>query len=116
MNDLLRGRGISAAHVIALCALDARPGSSRADLARDMQVTPQAAGGIAEKLVERGLVTRTESGDGRSIELSLTESGRRLTDEVRPALERLRQDVLRLFRPEAAAFIDGAPRHLLNRL
>jgi DNA-binding MarR family transcriptional regulator len=113
MQLSLKGCGISAAHFIALDFLAGHPDSSRAELSRGLQVTPQAAGGMVDRLVATGLVSRTVV-NGARIELALTDSGWQLLERATPIVDGLARDMLRLFRSPHGLFLDGASRHLLT--
>lgn len=107
---------LTAGQFIALLHLARCPGISRAELAREIQVTPQAIGGLAAHLLERGLVSRGVSGPGRPHAFALTDDGCQLIDELMPLMECITEEMLRCFRPNLATAFDGALRHLLTRL
>ena len=116
MQAALAGSGISAAQYIALNYLAGHPNSSRADLSRGIKITPQAAGGIVDKLVAKGLVSRTPFTSGTRIEAALTGRGQQVLEEAAPVVDAIARDILRMFRPAHGAFLDAAPRHLLAKL
>lgn len=69
------------ARVIAMIAL--QEGISQKDLAFLLGIRPQTLGEMLRKLEERGLVERAKSeADGRVIEVSLTDEGRKLAAEI----------------------------------
>lgn len=116
INRALDERNVTAGQFIALAHLARCPGMSRAELAREIQVTPQAIGGLATQLLEKGLVTRTASGPGHPHSFTLTDEGCQLIDELMPVMDAITQEMLCYFRPNLATAIDGALRHLLMRL
>jgi DNA-binding MarR family transcriptional regulator len=67
-------------------------GSARlADLAAHLSVSPSTATRMCDRLVRKGLVTRTRDDiDRREVKLDLTEAGRNLVHQV---MERRREDV-----------------------
>lgn len=116
VNRVLDARELTAGQFIALVHLGRCPGMSRAELAREIQVTPQAIGGLAAQLLDKGLITRTVSGPGHPHALALTDDGCKLIDELIPVMESVTEEMLRYFRPNLALAVDGALRHLLIRL
>jgi hypothetical protein len=59
LQDALRGCDITAIQLSALLDIARHPEMSRAKLARELRLTPQAIGGITAPPVERVLVTRS---------------------------------------------------------
>jgi DNA-binding MarR family transcriptional regulator len=116
INRALNERNVTAGQFIALVHLARCPGMSRAELAREIQVTPQAIGALAAQLLEKGLVSKVASGPGHPHAFTLTDDGCQLIDELMPAMECITEEMLRYFRPNLATAIDGALRHLLMRL
>lgn len=108
--------GVTANQFMALIRIANTPGLSRSDLARGLQVTPQAVGVLAGQLLDKGLISRTVNRPGLPMELALTEAGYEIIKLSRKNLETLSQEILRFFRPNLAAALDGAFRHLLVRL
>jgi DNA-binding MarR family transcriptional regulator len=86
--------GVAFPQYLCMRVLSKYPGRSNADLARDMNVSPQAMNMVLRGLEERGLVTRPASvSSGRSLPARLTREGEELlkrTDAgVRAAEKRL---------------------------
>ena len=86
--------GLAFPQYICLRVLSKFPGRSNAELARDMNVSPQAMNMVLRALEQRGLVTRPASvASGRSLPAELTREGANLlkrTDSgVRAAERRL---------------------------
>ena len=78
----------------SLVVLASRGPQSVAALAEAVAVTPPTASRLCERLVRKGLIRRREdSRDRRAVRLALTESGRRLVDDV---TERRRAEIARL--------------------
>src|SRR4051812_28415900 len=75
MDAALREVGVSLVQWDALRAIERMPGASGHDLAVATFQSDQSFGTLANRLVDRGLVTRA-AGRGRRLEHSLTESGR----------------------------------------
>jgi DNA-binding MarR family transcriptional regulator len=74
MDAALRDVGVSLVQWDALRAIDRMPGASGHDLAVATFQSDQAFGTLANRLVDRGLISRT-AGLGRRIEHTLTASG-----------------------------------------
>jgi DNA-binding MarR family transcriptional regulator len=67
----------------ALRFVAAEPGSSSAELARRMSVTPQTMHKLVADLEQRGLLQlRPRTGHGRILDANLTEQGHRILDEA----------------------------------
>lgn len=108
---------LSVGQFMALDHIMSSPGINRASLARRLQITPQAAGGLSRQLVEKGLLHREAAERGLPIALTVTDTGRRRHAEAAPAVEALSMSLLlRCVRPGAVSQMDGAFRHVLVRL
>jgi DNA-binding MarR family transcriptional regulator len=116
MHQVVRPSGVSASQFIALLRIAGCPGISRAELARRLQISPQAVGGLTGQLIDKGLIERARSDRGLAVAFTVTEQGARVIDEAIPAIDGLGEEMLRFFRPNLAAAMDGALRHLLDRL
>ena len=98
--------GLTPQHYLALLAIHGHGPSGRVTvgvLADRMQVRPNSAVGLADRLVRRGLVNRLHSRDDRrERHLELTSRGERMLRQVaglnRGELTRLRADLIRLLR------------------
>jgi DNA-binding MarR family transcriptional regulator len=93
-TSVLEPMGLSFPQYICMRVLSKFPGRSNAQLARDMDVTPQAMNMVLRGLQERGLVTRPATvSSGRSLPAELTRAGAQLLERtdagVRPAERRL---------------------------
>lgn len=99
MDAALRDIGISLVQWDALRAIDRMPAASGHELALATFQSDQAFGTLANRLIERGLISRT-AGHGRRLEHTLTASGAAALDDG----HRIAADVLKhLFAPLAAA-------------
>jgi len=77
MDAALRNVGVSLVQWDALRAIDRMPVASGHDLAVATFQSDQAFGTLANRLVDRGWVTRT-AGRGRRIEHALTDEGKKV--------------------------------------
>lgn len=76
----LRAVGVTIVQWDALRAIDRMPHASGHDLAVETFQSDQAFGTLANRLVDRGFITRT-AGRGRRIEHALTDAGRAALQE-----------------------------------
>lgn len=75
--------GVAFPQYLCMRVLSKYPGRSNADLARDMNVSPQAMNMVLRGLEERGLVTRPSSvSSGRSLPAQLTREGLELLNRT----------------------------------
>jgi DNA-binding MarR family transcriptional regulator len=75
--------GLSFPQYICMRLLSHWPGRSNAELARDLNVSPQAMNMVVRGLQERGLVTRPASvSSGRSLPAELTREGTALLEGI----------------------------------
>ncbi|WP_433789469.1 MarR family winged helix-turn-helix transcriptional regulator [Actinoplanes sp. CA-252034] len=88
----LRPLGMATAHYTLLISLHADPGVTGAELARRLNVTPQAVASLVARLADRGQLERREHPRHRHVqELHLTDAGRealRMADAVVADVER----------------------------
>jgi DNA-binding MarR family transcriptional regulator len=79
-----------------LVLIQAHPATNLTALAGWMEVHPSSATRICDRLVQAGLVTRTEHvADRRNVQLELTDAGRALLDSVSARRQRALSRVLR---------------------
>lgn len=117
MQAVLAELEITAGQFMALSHLGVHPGISRSELARALQVTPQAVSGLVGQLAGRGLLDRTPHQPGHSIALRLTPAGEETVRQADTLVEALsRQLLAQCVRPERIPSMDGAFRHVLGRL
>lgn len=91
----------------ALDALRHSPGIDQAGLAQAIAKDRATVGAVADRLAQKGLVTRIVSDrDKRSRELALTEAGEATVTAILPVVERLQKEILPgLDEAEYAAFV-----------
>jgi DNA-binding MarR family transcriptional regulator len=98
--------GLRPQHYLALLAIQGHKGTGHVTLgvlAERMQVRPNSAVGLADRLTRRGLVLRRRSArDAREVRLVLTARGERMLRKVaglnRGELTRLKDEIIRLLR------------------
>jgi DNA-binding MarR family transcriptional regulator len=77
--SVLEPLGLPFPQYICMRILSLYPGSSNAELARDVMVSPQAMNMVVRSLQDRGLVTRPATvAAGRSLPAELTQEGKAL--------------------------------------
>ena len=82
MTARIRTLGLSIPHFDLLSTLTEREGISQSELAERLYVTKGNVSGLADRLVQAGLVERRAiAGDRRSYAMHLTPEGRRLAEE-----------------------------------
>jgi DNA-binding MarR family transcriptional regulator len=116
MNRELADEKLGANQYLALTYVAHHPKISRADLARGLCVTPQAAGALTSQLVEAGLLTRTPHSPGRPIELELTSAGAAAIGRAHPGVDAREARIHVRVQPDLRGAIDRALRHLLSGL
>lgn len=79
----------------ALDALRHHPGIDQAGLAQAIGKDRATVGAVADRLEQKGLVTRVVSGrDKRARELALTDEGETVVTATLPVVERLQKEIL----------------------
>ncbi|MFI6935377.1 MarR family winged helix-turn-helix transcriptional regulator [Streptomyces sp. NPDC050287] len=109
----LRPLGLAAAHYALLMSVHAEPGLTGAELARRLNVTPQAIASLVARLESRGQLERREHPRHRHVqELHLTDAGR----EVLHAADRVIADIERQITGTLGPDDTAQLRGLLNRV
>jgi MarR family transcriptional regulator for hemolysin len=91
-----KGRGTTRAQWIVLFRLRDQEGLSQVDLAEVLELQPISLVRLLDRLVEHGLLERRhDPKDRRANRLYLTESGRRLVDDLDSLRDAIASDVLR---------------------
>ena len=91
-HEALRAQGINPRQFSTLATLAHDPGVSQGELARRVMITPQSMSESLSRLVEAGLVSRSDMGPGRAAQLELTDDGRKLLSRAYPVVEELNRD------------------------
>lgn len=93
--------GISGAQLFVLQQLEDAPARSVNDLADRTSTHQSSVSTVVSRLVERGLARREASPvDGRRMEISITERGRRLLENAPRTAQLRMQDAMRRLGPE----------------
>lgn len=110
------GGELTASQLLVLSLIARHPGSSRADVARRVHISPQAVGGVLSQLLAAGMITRADRVVGRPLEVSVTNKGCRVLEDAETQGDLSSQRTLEVFRADHRAFVEGAMRHLLRSL
>ena len=115
-NTRFRATGLNQSQVAALIHLERIDQLSQSDLARRLGLRKAAAGTLIEGLEGKGLVERSRGRDDRRVQLvSITESGRRLVEDVDQMAEQLGNDYRQgISREERAQFVSTLQRLRAN--
>jgi DNA-binding MarR family transcriptional regulator len=94
LDDELREQNVTSAQLRFLQEVKEHPGSSGAQMARAIYITPQSAQALMARAVERGWVERgTDPENHRLVTLRLTPEGERLLAYAEGVLARLSAEV-----------------------
>lgn len=113
MDAALREIGVSLVQWDALRAIDRMPSASGHDLAVATFQSDQAFGTLANRLVDRGLISRA-AGRGRRIEHALTEAGREVLREGHRVAANVLEGLFAPLEEEQRSTLEGVLRRLLQ--
>ncbi|MFF4018691.1 MarR family winged helix-turn-helix transcriptional regulator [Streptomyces sp. NPDC001843] len=100
----LRTRGIAAAQYTLLICVHTEPGLTGAEVARRLNVTPQAVASLVARLEERGQIERRPHPRHRHVrELHLTDDGREALRHADAVIEEIEQRINEKLGRERAA-------------
>lgn len=95
------GYDLTPVQFAALDAIHATPGLEQARIAAMIAYDKATIGGVIDRLEQKGFITRSISqSDRRARQVSLTNRGRKIHDEVRPIIADLQADILAGLDPE----------------
>jgi DNA-binding MarR family transcriptional regulator len=98
METALRPHGLTPYQYGALSVLARTPGASGADLARAINITPQAMNGVLATLEREALIDRhPHPTHGRILQATLTSEGQRRLDAANPTVRALERAIERDF-------------------
>jgi DNA-binding MarR family transcriptional regulator len=104
VQDALDPFDLSGTEYGALLYIEGNPGSSNADLARFLLITPQALGRVTLRLQECGFLVRYPgAANGRRLPLALSTAGARALRVAEPAVEKAQQRLLSPLDPDQQA-------------
>ncbi len=106
METDLRPHGLTPYQYGALSVLARNPGASGADLARAINITPQAMNGVLATLEREALIERhPHPTHGRIIQATLTSEGQRRLEAANPTVRALERAIERDFTSDEIATI-----------
>jgi DNA-binding MarR family transcriptional regulator len=106
METALRPHGLTPYQYGALSVLARNPGASGADLARAINITPQAMNGVLATLEREALIERhPHPTHGRILQATLTSEGQRRLDAANPTVRALERAMERDFTSDEIATI-----------
>lgn len=109
----LRPLGIPVAHYTMLISVHEDPGLTGAELARRLNITPQAVAYLADRLVSRGQVERRSHARHRHVqELHLTDAGREALRHADAVIDEVERTIIEELGADDAARL----RSLLERV
>ena len=95
LDEVVRPWGVTVTQYTALTVLEGSTGLTSAELARRSFVTAQSTADLVAALEERGLILRgPDPAHRRRLLISVTEAGRRLLTDCRPAVDALEARML----------------------
>jgi DNA-binding MarR family transcriptional regulator len=100
----LRGLGMASAHFSLLIMIHNEPGLTGAELARRLNVTPQAVASLVARLEDRGQLERRPHPRHRHVqELHLTDAGRDALRSAVPEIAAIEQRITQELGPDDAS-------------
>jgi DNA-binding MarR family transcriptional regulator len=112
----LRPLHISMRQYMALRIIEDNPFVSRVGLARLLRVSPQAVGGLTNRLAEAGLLGWAPHGPGAPKHYQLTPAGTDRVAKAREVMHCQQQMTVEAMYPSVAKCMNGAMQELLKTL
>ncbi|HEY2205206.1 MAG TPA: MarR family winged helix-turn-helix transcriptional regulator [Pseudonocardia sp.] len=113
LDQALSGQGITARQYRALRHIADEPGVTRVDLASFLRITPQAAGGLSQRLHDAGLIERSLPVGGLPISFTITDQGRTQLARAAPVVMATERETLAKLPSGTVESLVGAMRELL---
>ncbi|WP_330276165.1 MarR family transcriptional regulator [Lentzea sp. NBC_00516] len=100
----LRPLGLATAHYSLLMSVHGEPGLTGAELARRLDVTPQAVASLVTRLVDKGQLERQSHPRHRHVqELHLTDAGRQVLMSADVVVDSIEKQITERLGPDDAA-------------
>jgi DNA-binding MarR family transcriptional regulator len=113
----LRPLGLAASHYALLMSVHAEPGLTGAELARRLNVTPQAVASLVARLESRGQLERREHPRHRHVqELHLTDAGRELLHAADEVIADIEDQITRVLGPGDTAQLRTLLSHVTEAI
>jgi DNA-binding MarR family transcriptional regulator len=116
LDRVLRPEGLTARQFCVLRAISETPNVSRASLARELHISPQAVGELTRRLAAAGLVERPEADPGRATAVRLTPNGTDCLKRSRAIVADAERDTVALLDPTTVEGLLAGVRGLLESL
>ena len=116
LDRVLRPEGLTARQFCVLRAIAESANVSRASLARELHISPQAVGELTRRLAAAGLVERPEADPGRATEVRLTPNGTECLKRSRAIVADTERDTVAMLDPGTVDGLLSGVRGLLESL
>lgn len=116
LDRVLRPEGLTARQFCVLRAIAEASNVSRASLARELHISPQAVGELTRRLATAGFVERPEAVPGRATAVRLTPRGTDCLTRSRAIVADTEHDTVALLEPTIAEGLLTGVRDLLESL
>ncbi|HTK60951.1 MAG TPA: MarR family transcriptional regulator [Pseudonocardia sp.] len=116
LDRALRPEGLTARQFCVLRAIADTANVSRASLARELHISPQAVGELTRRLAASGLVERPEADPGRATAVRLTPSGTDCLKRSRAIVAETERAAVSLLDPATVEGLLAGVRGLLESL
>jgi DNA-binding MarR family transcriptional regulator len=116
LDRALRPEGLTARQFCVLRAIAETSNVSRASLARELHISPQAVGELTRRLAAAGLVERPEADPGRATAVHLTPNGTDCLKRSRAIVAETEQDTVAMLDPTTVDGLLTGIRGLLESL
>jgi DNA-binding MarR family transcriptional regulator len=116
LDRVLRPEGLTARQFCVLRAISETSNISRASLARELHISPQAVGELTRRLAAAGLVERPEADPGRATAVRLTPNGTDCLKRSRAIVADTERGTVALLDPDTVEGLLAGVRGLLESL
>jgi len=116
LDRVLRPEGLTARQFCVLRAISDAPNVSRASLARELHISPQAVGELTRRLAAAGLVERPEADPGRATAVRLTPAGTDCLKRSRAIVAETEHETVAMIDPDTVDGLLAGVRELLEAL
>jgi DNA-binding MarR family transcriptional regulator len=105
-GERTRPFGFRSGGISALAIIEANPGISQIEIAREVDVDASVAVGMINDMRQRALISRTRlPNDKRRYAIAITDKGRGLLDEIFAMIEEMENQSLRCLSPTELLFL-----------
>lgn len=108
--------GLTLRQFTVLAHVAQTPGATRTEVARRLLTTPQAVGGLVQRLVAAGLVKRDSNGPGLPVGLTLTSAGTLALRRATPIVRQTENDAVSIVGEEERRHVEDVLDRLVEAL